>query len=96
MNNISALVDKFTNHAKSKGIELLKGDYDHVKNCLRFIPINLRQSVLLKYLDIWQKLMGECESEIAASNLGRRHANFYIREYANEFRTKAQGQNKVV
>ncbi len=72
-------INMMQSRANSLNIELLKGDIDYILKCLPKIPYDRRHAVIDDYLKIWQKTANECESPIAAQNIGRRCANQWLR-----------------
>lgn len=68
----------FVEHCKAHNIDLLREDILFIKKILKRQPTRNHKKILSGYVEIWRKIMGECENEIQANNLGRRCANQYL------------------
>ncbi len=68
----------FANHCQQNNIQLLSDDLKHIRKCLSRIPHHQQKEILHKYVEIYQRIMGECECPIAAQNLARRSSNLFL------------------
>lgn len=75
------LTSKIKQKAIDLGFDLLYDDVVYIQRQFQRVPYNRRQEVLDEYLDIWRRVMAECESEINGQNLGRKAANEFLRRY---------------
>jgi hypothetical protein len=89
----------FTTHCQQNNIQLLPDDLKHIRKCLASIPHHKQKEILHKYVEIYQRVMAECECDISGQNLARRSANLYLLGVVSD-RTKsgrsAPGEGKVV
>lgn len=69
---------RFQDHCKQNNIQLLPDDLKHIRKCLSRIPHHQQCEILHKYVEIYKRIMAECDCEIAAQNLARRSSNLYI------------------
>ena len=70
--------------AEFRGIVLLSFDIEWLGRLLPTIPYDLRDEILITYIDVWSTAMAECDKPIQAMNVGRRAANIYLRELIDE------------
>jgi hypothetical protein len=78
---MKASTQHFVDATKILGIKLLDKDIEFIDGVLDAIPYDKRHDVLQHYIDIWLRMMGECENPVAAENFGRRSANLYLLEF---------------
>jgi hypothetical protein len=71
---------KFSDLAKTRGIHLLKDDFNYLRERLSRLPAHEKNKVLVEYIDVWCKEMADCDSFILKQNHGRCAANQWIRE----------------
>ena len=64
----------FTEHAKQKGIDLLKDDRMYLINLMRQVPADTCKHLLRRYVEVWLENMGAAKSQ----NRGRRAANEWV------------------
>lgn len=69
---------RFQEHCKQNNINLLPDDLKHIRKCLSRIPHHQQREILHKYVEIYKRIMAECDCEISAQNLARRCSNLYI------------------
>jgi hypothetical protein len=70
--------------AEFRNIYLLSFDIEWLGRLLPRIPYDLRDEILITYIDVWSTAMAECDKPIQAMNVGRRAANIYLRELIDE------------
>ncbi len=69
---------RFIDHCKQDNINLLPDDLKHIRKCLSHLPNHQQREILHKYVEIYKRIMAECECPIAAQNLARKSANLYL------------------
>ena len=69
---------RFQDHCKQNNIDLLPDDIKHIRKCLAKIPHHQQKEILHKYVEIYQRIMAECECPLSGQNLGRKSANLYL------------------
>ncbi len=75
---------RFQDHCKQNNINLLPDDLKHIRKCLSLIPHHQQREILHKYVEIYKRIMAECDCEISAQNLARRSANLFLLNQAND------------
>lgn len=76
------VLDNFYRFCEKEGVSLLKGDKDHIFNCINKMHTSRHRDALSAYMKIWVGELEKEENAALSQNLGRRQANLYLLDCA--------------
>lgn len=68
----------FVEYCRKNNINLLHDDIKFIRESLNKVPKTQKRGIMLRYIEIWIRVEGECENALRGHNLARRSANLYL------------------